>query len=214
LTGKIISRGNLVSTVQVSGSFSGVIATQGNVGAIQTSSGNAVLTGNALTRFGGITISGADSGQIIALGNVFGNITISGSMTGRIAVEGQAVAGLSASRIGILGNITATTDAAGSAIISGGLIGDATGGTSADLGTASGFVAADGAINLMSTTIAANNELQNVTGANLAALNAVFTNNNTPLLFDTGGTLQGLVLIETDLANIQDNSGILSGTVP
>jgi hypothetical protein len=216
LTGKIISRGNLVSTVQATSSFSGVIAAQGSIGAIQTSNGNAVLTGNALARFGGITITGADSGQIIALGNVFGNVTISGSMTGRIAVEGLAVAGLSAARIGILGNVTATNNTVGSAIISGGLIGDSAGGTSGSFGnsvSAKVFLAADGAINLTSTTIAANNELQSVTGANLSALNAIFTNNSSALLFDTGGTLQGLVLIETDLANIQDNSGTLSGTV-
>ncbi len=214
LTGQIISRGNLISSVRTNSSFSGVIAAQGNIGVIQTSNGNAVLTGNSLTRFGGINVAGADSGQIIALGNVFGDLTVSGSLTGRIAAKGAAVAGLAASRMGILGNITATTDAVGSAIISGGLIGDAVGGTTANLGSAKGFVAADGAITLSSTTtIAANNELQNVTGANLSALNAIFTNNNASLLFDTGGTLQGLVLIETDLMNIQDNSGVLSGTV-
>ncbi len=136
LTGQIISRGNLISSVKTNSTFSGVIAAQGNIGAIQTLNGNAVLTGNALTRFGGINVAGADSGQIIAVGNDFGDLTISGSMTGRIAVQGQAVAGLVASRLGILGNVTATTFAAGSAIISGGLIGDATGGTTVNLGSA------------------------------------------------------------------------------
>jgi hypothetical protein len=82
-----------------------------------------------------------------------------------------------------------------------------------NLGTAHGFVAAAGAVNLTGTTIAANNLLQNSTGANLSAITAIFTNNHLPLLFDTGGNLAGLELIETDLANLKDNSGVLSGTI-
>jgi len=34
------------------------------------------------------------------------------------------------------------------------------------------------------------------------------------LLFDTGGNLAGLALIETDLANLKDSNGVLSGTIP
>lgn len=215
ITGQIISRGNLVSSVSTNGAFSGVIAAQGDLGAIQRDShGNAVLTGNALTRFGGITIAGNDSGQILALGNVFGNVTISGTMTGRMAVEGRAVSGLAATRVGILGNVSVNSFAAGSAIVSLGLAGDATGGTTVHLGSANGFVAAGGSVNLSSTTIAASNLLQNQTGANLAAISAIFTNGGFPLLFDTGGTLNGLALIETDLTNLKDTSGVLSGTVP
>ncbi len=164
ITGEIISRGNLISTVSTSSNFSGVIAAQGNLGAIQlNTSGTPVLNGNALERFGGITISGADSGQIIALGNAFGNLTINGSMTGRIAVEGVDINGLSASRMGILGNITATNFATGAAIVSGGLIGDSVSGTTADFGTAHGFLAAAGAVNLTGTTIASANLVQNAT---------------------------------------------------
>jgi hypothetical protein len=216
ITGQIISRGNLVSSIQTNGAFSGVIAAQGNIGTIQRdSNGNAVTSSaNALTRFGGISISGNDSGQVIALGNVFGNVTVSGAMTGRIAVEGVAVAGLAATRFGILGNVSVTTFALGSAIISGGLAGDSVGGTNVYLGSANGFVAAAGSVTLRSTTIAAANLLQNQTGSNLAALDAIFTNSGSSLLFDTGGTLTGLALIETDLTNIKDSSGVLSGTVP
>ncbi len=192
-----------------------MIAAQGDLGAIQrNTSGNAVTnSSNALTRFGGITVSGNDSGKIIVLGNAFGDITVNGTMTGRIAVAGKAVAGLSATRLGILGNISISSFAAGSAVISGGLAGDATGGTNVYLGSPHGFVAAAGAVNLRSTTLPAGSLLQNQTGANLSVLNAIFTNASLPLLFDTGGTLSGLGLIETDLASLQDNGGTLSGTI-
>ncbi len=216
-SGQIISQGNLVSSVKTNGAFSGLIAAQGDIGAIQRSAnGNAVTSAaNALTRFGGITISGNDSGQVVTLGNIFGNVTISGTMTGRIAAEGQAIAGLAATRFGILGNVSVSSFAAGSAIISGGLIGDATGKTTLHLGSAKGFVAAEGSVNLLSTTIAAANLLQNVqSGANFSAINAIFTNNGLPLLFNTGGVLDGLSLILADLADLVDNSGVLSGTIP
>jgi hypothetical protein len=215
ITGQIISRGNLVSSITTNGAFSGVIAAQGDIGAIQRNGSGAAVTNssNALTRFGGISIAGNDSGQIIGLGNLFGSFTVSGTMTGRVAVEGQAVSGLAATRMGILGNVSVQSFAAGSAIISGGLVGDATGGTNVYLASPLGFVAAGGAVNLRSTTLPAGKLLANQTGVNLAALNAIFTNSNTPLLFDTGGTLNGLALIVADLENIQDNSGTLSGTV-
>jgi len=217
MTGQIIVRGNLISTVTVGGTFSGVIAAQGNVGVIQTNSGGAAVVGSAgaLTRFGGITISGADSGQIISLGNVFGNILVTGSLTGRIAVEGQAVSGLASLRVGILGNLTVGTFASGGAIASGGLVCDATGGTTASLGSSpAGFVAAEGVVNQTTNYLTANNLLASLQGtANGSVLTAIFTNGGNGLLFDTGGTLQGLDLIETDLANLKDTSGKLSGTI-
>ena len=208
---------NLITMPAASLSFSGVIASQGDVGVIQRdSSGNAVTNGsNALIRSGGISIGGSDSGQIIASGNLFGDVTVGGSMTGRIAVQGRPVAGLSASRTGILGNISINTFAAGGAIVSGGLMGDAAGHTTVSLGNAQGFVAAEGGVNLApSTTIAGASLLQNVSGSNLSAISALFTNDGSPLLFNTGGNLAGLALIETDLENIKDNAGVLSGTIP
>ncbi len=215
ITGQIISRGNIISSISTNGSFSGVIAAQGNLGAILlNSNGTAALKKNALTQYGGITIKGADSGQIIAPGNAFGTWTISGSMTGRIAVEGQAISGLAASRIGFLGKLTIKTFALGGAIISGGLLGDKAGGTTFTLGKGKGFVAVAGAANLKSTTLAAGNLIVSATGANLSAITDIFTDNDSPLRFDTGGNLAGLALIETDLATIQDNSGVLSGTIP
>jgi hypothetical protein len=216
LTGEILSRGNLISSIQIGGAFTGVIAAQGNIGAIQLNANGtaATSTSGVLTRFGGITVGGKDSGQVIALGNLYGNVTISGVMTGRIAVEGQAVAGLAATRLGILGNLTVGSFAAGSVLACDGLVGDAAGGTTVTLGKASGVVAAGGAVNLKSTTIAATSLLQNLTGSNLAAVMAIFTNSHAQLLFDTSGTLAGLGLMETDLAEIADNNGVLSGTIP
>jgi hypothetical protein len=56
--------------------------------------------------------------------------------------------------IGILGNVTVHSFAAGSAIVSGGVVGDATAKTTIKLGKPGGFVAAAGAVNLKSATIA------------------------------------------------------------
>ena len=217
VSGQIIAGDVHTVTLTGAGTLSGMIASQSDVGNIQRdSNGNAVTNAsNALIRSGGIFIGGADSGQIIALGNIFGDVTVGGSLTGRIADKGQTVAGLAVSRLGILGNISVNTFASGSAIVSGGLIGDATGGTTVSLGSAQGFVAAAGGVNLAaSTTLAAANLLQNLGGSNLAAVSAIFTNGGVPLLFDTGGNLAGLVLMETDLGNIRDNNGALSGTIP
>ena len=193
ITGEIISAGNIISAITTDGNFSGVIAAQGNLGTIEVGS-------SPLKQLGGITIKGADSGQIIALGNIYGNLTISGTMTGRIAAEAEAITGLPAAGAGILGNVTVKLFASGAAIISGGLIGDATDHTTVKLGKARGFVAADGSVNLKSTTFAAGNLIQNATGSNLSAIAAVFSN----------GSLANLALIETNLNDIQDNNGVLS----
>ena len=150
ITGQIIIRGNLISSVKTNGAFTGVIAAQGDIGAIQRDGGgNAVTSASgALGRFGGISVKGNDSGKIIALGNLFGDVTIGGTMTGRIAAAGQAVAGLAGTRLGILGNVTVKSFAAGAAIVSGGLMGDATGKTVISVGSPKGFLAAVGGINL------------------------------------------------------------------
>jgi hypothetical protein len=217
LTGQILARGNLVSSIKITGAFIGVIAAQGDIGAIQRNGVDAVTSSSgALSRFGGISIGGNDSGQIIALGNIFEDITVSKIMTGRITAKGQAVAGLAVSRIGILGNINVKTFALGSAVVSGGLIGDAASKTTVTLGSPAGFLAAEGTINLVkSTKIAAANLFQSVhTNPSLSAINAIFTNGSAALLFDTGGNLAGLALIETDLTAIDISGGNLSGTTP
>ncbi len=218
ISGQIIVRGNLISTVKTNSAFSGVIAAQGDIGVMLRNGGGAPLVSNtgALMRFGGITISGADSGKIITLGNIFGNVAINGAMTGRVAAQGQAIAGLAATRFGILGSVTVNSFAASAAIISGGMIGDAASQTVVTLGSPKGFLAAKGNINLKAgSTIALANVFKNVSGgANLAAIDSIFTNGSSPLAFDTGGSLVGLGLIKTDLGNITISGGALTGTTP
>ena len=218
ITGQIISRGNLISSVKTNGAFSGVIAAQGDIGLIlHDGSGQPVTNAaGALVRFGSISIKGNDSGKIIALGNLLGDVAIGGTMTGRIAVAGQVINGLAANRFGIMGSVSIKSFAAGAAIVSGGLLGDIAGKTTVSLGSAKGFLAVHGGINLASTTkIATANVFKNLnTGANLSALNAIFTDASNLLTFDAGGNLAGLGLIETDLAGLHISGGSLTGTNP
>jgi len=218
ITGQIISRGNLISSVKTNGAFSGVIAAQGDIGLIlHDGSGQPVTNAaGALVRFGSISIKGNDSGKIITLGNLLGDVAIGGTMTGRIAVAGQVINGLAANRFGIMGNVSIKSFVAGAAIVSGGLLGDIAGKTTVSLGSAKGFLAVHGGINLASTTkIAPANVFKNLTaGANLSALNAIFTDASNLLTFDVGGNLAGLGLIETDLAGLHISGGSLTGTNP
>jgi hypothetical protein len=219
ISGKIISRGDLISSVTTSGAFTGVIAAQGNIGAIlRNSSGNAVTTAGKLTRFGGIAVAGNDTGQIIALGNIFSDVTINGQLTGRIAAQGAAVQGVAATRIGILGSTRVqSTFSATAAVVSGGAIGDAAGGTNFSCGTANGFLAANGIIKIApSVVVSASKVFQNSqSNANGAVINAVFTDGSAALQIESG--LAGLVelgLIQTDLGAIHNSGGSLTGTTP
>ena len=217
ITGQIISRGDLISSITTGGALSGVIAAQGNIGAVLTDSeGNAITKNGKLTRFGGITIKGNDSGEIIALGNIFGNLTINGQLTGRIAAKGAAVSGLDSSRSGILGNIKVTSAfSATAAVVSGGVIGDAAGRTTFSCGAANGCLAADGSINL-AKKVPASNVFANSQGtANGAAIDAVFTDASVPLQISNGAAgLTALVLIGSDLNALQISDGSLAGTTP
>ena len=126
-TGKVVSRGNLFSHVEITGNLTGVIASNGDIG--QQSAGG--------VRTGGITVAGKgnSTGQIIALGNIVGDVTIAGKLSGKIAAQGapvssDPVSSDPASRGGILGNITVASgfNRTG-AILSDGQIGDAAAGT-------------------------------------------------------------------------------------
>ena len=141
LTGRIISRGNLISSIRSDGGASGLIAVQGNFGAVTT------LLGTP-TRVGGLLVNGGFSGQLVVLGNDYGDLTFHGGLTGgRIAVEGTGGA-----QSGILGNVIVDrglyptgSDRAGSAIVSGGEIGDASFGTALSVADSNqGIVAAIG----------------------------------------------------------------------
>ncbi len=129
ITGRIISRGNLVSHISSQREFSGVIAAQGDIGVAY------VNAGGQLVRFGGLLSNGQLSGSIVALGNILGDIEAKNGVDGRIAAKGRVIPGLSSSRIGILGNFNISGNLeVGSAIVSGGVIGDAAGGTFLDVG--------------------------------------------------------------------------------
>lgn len=215
----IICRGDLVSSVNFKGVFNGLLAVQGNVGAILTNTdGTATLnqTG-ALTRYGGLSFSRMAGGQIIVLGNAFGNITISGSMGGRLVVKGAAVSGLDSARTGILGNVNIPFGiASAGAVISGGLIGDVAGATKLSSGRIYGFLAAEGAIRIANAKVVSPLQVfaDSRLNANGPVLDAIFTDQGLPLRFDTGGLLAGLALMQLDASALAIAGGQLTGTQP
>jgi hypothetical protein len=228
MSGQIVSRGNIAGAVTFNGGFSGLVAAQGDIGSILRKADGSAVVGtdkaNSLTRFGGITINGGMNGQIVALCNIFGDIIINGGLNGRIAAKGQKVLGLDQQRYGILGNVVINGGIGSSgAIVSGGMIGDNGGsgnnayGTHLTInGTDSGILAAEGNINFGQTgTLNTKGLFVNATGANKAAIDAIFTQGGTPLTFDVvinGKT--GLALILADLTALKVGSnGNLTGPV-
>ena len=200
ISGRIISRGNLLSLVSSSGGLTGVIAVQGNLGAIWTIS-------KTTTRLGGIVSSNgaAISGSIVVLGQQLGDVSLNGTLSGSYAAKGGIVGNLS-----IGGGLGATGN-----VISGGEIGDSVQGTSFTFtGTNSGIIAAEGSIHFTKGT-PAGYVFSNAAGANAAAINAIFTNNGLPLALDIGNLdLQGLTLILTDLQNLKVGpNGVLTGPI-
>jgi len=225
LIGKILAKGNLVSQVNLQWGLYGVVATDGDIGVIQTSGGAAKLNPDgSLIRFGGIGVaSGGVNGQIIALGNAFGDIKITGGLSGRIAVKGnQGEYGLASFRYGILGNVSIggsirTTGA----IVSSGLIGDEGANNNDDdengthltiSGSDKGIIAAGGDIEFGEEFF--ENQpgvFENATGSNLAAIDFIFTNNGVQL--DVLNPAQ-LNLIVQDLLALRVSGGKLTGTTP
>ena len=148
--------------------------------------------------------------------------SVTGGLSGRIAVQGHpGEFGLASSRFGILGNVSigggiSTTGA----IISDGMIGDSAGGTQLTIsGTDKGILAAGQGINFGATgSLNQAGIFENAKGANLTAIDAIFTNNGQPLAFylTAGGLdLGGLQLMLADLAALYVNSnGNLAGTKP
>jgi hypothetical protein len=225
LTGKILAKGNLVSQVNLKSGLDGVVATDGDIGVIQTSGGVATLNPDgSLIRFGGIVVStGGVNGQIVALGNVLGDLNVTGGLSGRIAARGNpGEFGLAAFRYGILGNVAigggiSTTGA----VVSSGLLGDDGTGSDAQegLGTVlsisgndKGLLAAGEDINFGSTgSLNTSGIFERASGSNLNAINAIFTNMGA-LLDVLDPTQLGLIL--QDLANLTVSGGMLTGTTP
>jgi hypothetical protein len=204
LSGSIISRGRLISQVQVHG-ISGVVAAQGDIG---------VTVGTA--RLGGIVSNGDVNGQIVTLGNIVGDVVIHGGLRGgRIAAKQSMLGNV---------NISGVIDA-GAALVSGGSIGSAAAGTGLIVGAPSspgmisGIVAAEGSISLKAGTITPAAFYQSGLGSsnnlNKAAIDAIFTyKNGQSLAFDLAGDLDGLALILADMKALKvDSSGNLTGPV-
>jgi hypothetical protein len=203
LTGQIIVRGRLLSQVNADTGLSGLIATQGDFGSTSVDA-----LGHTL-RWGGLLVAGTQSGQVVVLGVFSGDATINGGLkAGRIAVKG-----------GITGNMLTNGVDATAAIVSDGVIGNPSIGTSLTVnGSNKGIIAAKGLITFGKGSPGGN--VFNNVGAtpndpNAAAIDAIFTNNGMPLLFDLAGLdLQGLNLILTDLAALKvNNKGNLVGPV-
>jgi hypothetical protein len=212
ISGQIVSRGNLISRVQSQSAFTGVIAAQGDIG-IATVNGS-----GQLVRFGGILSNGQLAGNVVALGNILGDVIASSGLSGRVAAKGRAIAGLSSARIGILGNFNVNGNVQpGSAIVSGGVIGDAAGGTVFGSGAVRGILAAKGGINFGNTGSRAQAAIfENASGPNAAAIDAIFTRNGgQPHGFDLMGfDLAGLGLILTDLLALRVGpDGNLTGPI-
>jgi hypothetical protein len=188
LSGEIISAQDLISQVTVGSQFTGTIAAEGNIGAIQT-------TSVGFNRFGGMTVSGGFYGDAVALGNIFGDTSISGGLRGRIAAQGTPDV-LGPGRQGIIGNIDIQGGLDSSAaIVSGGEIGDTGSSSSADFtglfvnsGTIKGILAAVGPISSQSTgqqkfahvfnDVGNPSSPQYASGVNLAAIDSIFAGLN------------------------------------
>jgi hypothetical protein len=140
----IVSRGNLISQVQLGGSLNGTIAAAGDIGM------NALDASGKPARLGGIqTGRGNSAGQVIALGNILGDVSIAGSLSGQIAARGTPIPGTAANRQGILSNvkIAGAIEPVG-AVLSGGEIGDAAAGTQLATGKIRGTIFAAGPVQL------------------------------------------------------------------
>jgi hypothetical protein len=206
LFGQVVVGGSL-NQARVDGTMTGTLAVQGDIGA------EVVGGDGSLTRDGWVIVSGPFGGQIVAMGNVYGDLWFKQDFTGRVAVHGQA-----APQSGILGNveIDGTIGPAG-AIVSGGLLGDAAAGTALSTGVVSGILAAEGDISFgnMGDTSGAH-ILDDASGVNAAAIDAIFTDQGNLLVIDTTPQgLHNLALILTDLAALHVGpDGNLTGPTP
>src|SRR5262249_44326887 len=138
-------------------------------------------------------------------------ITISGGMTGRMAAKGRPVQGLASTRTGFLGNVSISgAIAASGALVSAGMIGDQAGGTGLTIGSVQGIIAAKGSINLVKGKKSGAAFFgANLTGANAAAIDAIFTH----MAFDSvpgSLDLKGLGFILADLNALAVSNGVLT----
>jgi hypothetical protein len=205
LTGRLITRGDLISQVVVK-ALSGLLAVQGNINET-----NATDKDGHPVRLGGLVVNGDVSGQTVVLGTAYADVFVSGGLkSGRFAVKGS-----------ILGNLTINGDIdLHSAVVTAGSIGSATAGTVMHLGGhVLGVLAAEGSIsfNQLNASQAAyyGQNLKTTDPTSAAAIDAIFTQGGAALGFDQSGLdLGGLNMILTDLAALHVGSnGKLTGPV-
>jgi FG-GAP-like repeat/FG-GAP repeat len=213
LTGRIISRGNLISSIRSDDGGSGLVAAKGDLGALTS------LLGTP-TRVGGLLINGGFSGQLVVLGNAYGDLTFHGGLNGgRVAVKGTGGA-----QSGILGNVIVDRGfyptgsiGAGSAIVSDGEIGDASFGTALSVTDSNdGIVAAIGSIRQVNGPVGGyvfNNLGATPGDTSAAAIDAIFTDGGQPLGLDLPNQpLASLAVVLEDLAALHvDSNGKLTG---
>jgi hypothetical protein len=141
----------------------------------------------------------------LALGNIFEDISVPhGGLKGaRIAAQGQKFDPANPNRKGILGNLNFSGNIdGGSAIVSGGMIGDPISGTGISAGNVIGILAADGSITILSANVKGT-VIQKAAGStNGMVIDSIFA----PGAFDVGGNLQGLATILGHLNNLHVGS--------
>jgi hypothetical protein len=200
LSGKLVSRGNLISGVFTSGGlFTGDIDVQGDFGAVSLPSGKILPK-----PVGGLFINGPLRSTVVVLGQILGGMQLNyGLSGGHIA----ALGGIPGSLL-IKGGVDA-----GSTIVSGGTIGSTALGTQFTFkGDNLGILAARGSMNFAAGP-PKGVVIGNATGLNAAAIDAIFTENGLRLNLDlTSLDLEGLYSILTDLAALRvDAAGKLVG---
>jgi hypothetical protein len=203
VSGKLVSRGNLISGVFASGGlFTGDIDVQGDFGALFLPSGK--ILPNPL---GGLFINGRLKGNVVVLGQILGGMKLNfGLNSGHIA----ALGGIPGSLL-INGGVDAS-----SSIVSGGAIGSTALGTQFTVkGNNLGILAARDAIN-SKAGLPNGAVFSNATGLTAAAIDAIFTENGLRLNFDgTPLDLAGIYSILTDLSALRvDSTGRLVGPNP
>jgi hypothetical protein len=142
LTGRLISRRNLISQVSAAGGIYGAIAVQGDIGSFSP-----LLSRTNLARVGGISTDTNDTGQIVAQGQIIGDVNIGGGLI--VTKNGNVVVsqGIIAAKGNILGNVKINGPiATGAAIISGGSIGSTALNTGISFQSNLGIIAADGGV--------------------------------------------------------------------
>jgi hypothetical protein len=191
-TAQIISRGNLFSSVSLTGNLTGTIAAQANI------AGDILVSGK-----------GNSTGSVIAFGALTAPVTIAGSFSGQMAAGGTA---------GIQGDVAVDKGILkGGSIVSSGNIGDLVNGTALTSEFVRGLVVADGTTQMHIVDAAPGSPAVESAGpggnaATAAVLATIWSPAGTPLAIDeSSDDLAGLKQVKTGLKNLAvSSSGALT----